>query len=90
MTTRTYLLISSLILLFFSGIAHAAKLTSHVDRYRIGMHETLTLTISYNDSNILGKPDLNGLKKNFEILNTSDFIKSAIGLISTPPSPYFV
>jgi len=58
-------------LLLFIQLANAASLASSVDRFRMGEDETLVLTITYDDANISGQPNLSGLESSFEILNSS-------------------
>jgi hypothetical protein len=60
-------------LLCFATIpaTHAVTLSSTVDRQQIGEDETLNLTISVDDSNVSGSPDLAGLDSNFQIMRSN-------------------
>lgn len=63
-TIRILLLLISLL----SMASHASNLTASVDRDEIGLRETLTLTVSLDDST-KNTPDFSGLKNDFDILS---------------------
>lgn len=71
-------IITSIALLISVQLANAASLSASVDRFRIGEDETLTLTISYDDANISGQPNLGGLESNFDVLNSSSSSETRI------------
>lgn len=55
-------------LLGFASCAQAANLSASVDRKQIGMEETLTLVLRYDEQVMFGEPDFDALKKDFDIL----------------------
>jgi len=62
---RTLLLLGMLVI---ASLAQAGSLTASVDRDDIGLRETLTLTLSIDDST-KNTPDFSGLKNDFDILS---------------------
>jgi len=57
-------------LMIYSGIAHTANITAHVDRNPVVVDESFTLILEARGS-VDGNPDFSTLEKNFDILNTS-------------------
>lgn len=64
------LLISTLLLLAFAVQASAASFTASVDRTRLSEGETVELRLQSDDPTLFGKPDLNPLEKDFEVLGS--------------------
>lgn len=68
--------LSVLILLaFFSANSHS-EATAHLDRSSIAENETVTLTVTVNESGMRTSPQTQTLKKNFDILNTQQATRS--------------
>ena len=67
----------SLTLLFISNSSFADNLTASVDRDQIGLSESFTLTLRY-DEQINATPDYSQLEKDFEILNNQTGRQSSI------------
>jgi BatD DUF11 like domain len=67
--TRTKYILLIFCLLILTTPTFANNLTSSVDRDSLGLSETLTLTLRY-DEQINATPDYSLLQKDFEILNT--------------------
>ncbi len=74
---RKLLIALSFILLLFSNSSFADSLTASVDRDQIGLSESLTLTLRY-DEQINATPDYSQLEKDFEILNNQTGRQSSI------------
>jgi hypothetical protein len=62
------------------AIVSASELSSRVDRYAIGINDTLTLTIHNKGDSQKSPPDTSELEKNFDILNSSS--RSSLQLIN--------
>ncbi|MDN5923386.1 MAG: BatD family protein [Xanthomonadales bacterium] len=60
-----------LILCLITATAYAAHVSASVDRNSVHMGETLTLTITVDDSSQAAKPDLDALGQDFDVLQTS-------------------
>lgn len=58
----------ALMLLCCSQAVSADKLTASVDRTEIGLEETLTLSVRYDEQIMFGEPDFDDLKQDFDIL----------------------
>ncbi len=77
MTTSLQHILASLLRLAIAGLliaqffvsAFAGNLTASVDRDTIGLEETFTLTLRYDD-HINASPDYDVLRRDFDILNT--------------------
>lgn len=63
------LAVTGLLVAQFFVSAHAGNLTASVDRDTIGLAETFTLTLRY-DERVNATPDYELLRRNFDILNT--------------------
>jgi hypothetical protein len=66
---RTRALTLIFCLLLWAAGAGAGELSASVDRTRIAINETLTLSVRY-DEQVLGDPDFSALEHQFEILTT--------------------
>ena len=64
-----FLLATLLLAVFFAQASRAESLTASVDRDSLGLQETFTLTLRYDDQ-ISAQPDYTSLQKDFDILNT--------------------
>ncbi len=59
-----------MVLMLASGGVQAETLTAFVDRNRIGLDETLQLSVRIDSQMVLSEPDFSGLKADFDILGT--------------------
>ena len=79
---RTWLSFIVLVLFVPFTNAYAATLTSVVDRNQIGLNETLTLLVTFNDQTDNDSLDLSPLYQNFEILGISPNSSSSVSIIN--------
>ena len=73
-----YIAACCLLATFFSSIAWA-EVSAQVDRNRLALDETLTLTISRDGSSFFSDPDLSVLEKDFRLLGQSQTSNIQIG-----------
>ncbi len=59
------------LLMLLSGHGLSAELTAFIDRYKVGIDDTITLTIRYTGSTVIDRPDMGDLEDNFDIVGSS-------------------
>lgn len=69
MVIRFFSFLSLLILSSTAFFTQAAELVATVDRTQIGEHDSLVLTVKYDEQLISGSPDFTPLQQQFEIIN---------------------
>lgn len=67
----------SILLAIFATTA-SAKVTASIDRNRMALDETLTLTLTRDGSSFFSSPDLDPLKRDFKVLNQSQSSSTSI------------
>ena len=79
---RIWLSLITLVLLIPFTSVHAATLTSVVNRNQVGLNETLTLLVTFDNQVNEDALDLSPLYQNFEILGISPNTSSSVSIIN--------
>lgn len=77
MVNKTLLYTLAASLLSLAAQLASAKAEAILDRSQINMNETVGLTIQIDETSIFGSPDIDVLKKNFEILGSNKSSQSS-------------
>lgn len=72
MVKKIFLLLA---ILFSTNIAICAEFSSSISHSKIPLDENIVLTLSLSDANIKSSPDLSKLKKDFDVIGTSQYSK---------------
>ena len=80
MKFRLRTLATASLLLLFWGSAHAASLSSTVDRNQLNLNETITLTVRYDEQVNSSRLDLAQLTADFEVLGVNPQSSSSVSI----------
>jgi len=71
-----------LVSITINSLAQAATLTSRVDRNQITQNETLTLTLTYDDTINASELDTSALQQNFDVLSSSPQTSNRVSIVN--------
>lgn len=81
-TIKLLTMIAIALLALHAAVAHAATLTSTVDRNQMSANETLTLTVSYDSRVDASLLDYSALAKDFDIIGVTPQSNSSISIVN--------